>query len=222
MCAFCIPIPFSCSGCAYIAELLYPFPSSIHASSIPFSTYECLTYLPTKPNLPLTPPNSSSVSPHNANLLSAPQLSDDGSPSRPQLPTELDGSSPNNPSLKGKEAVPTFSGAVKLGVGSISGGSVSRTRTECHVYPATSNLESMHKATPIRPLTPNIDLPTMSLFGKIWGIPFPSILFVLKLQGIGLRLRGKLIMWIWVLVGYYLSSLMCMIGNLFGLIGLDL
>ncbi|KAJ8429476.1 hypothetical protein Cgig2_011062 [Carnegiea gigantea] len=110
-----------------------------------------------------TAPNSSSVSSHNANLLSAPQLSNDGSPSRPQLPADLDGSSPNNPSRKGKEAVPTFSRAVKLGVGSISVGSVSRTRTECHVYPATSNLESMHKATPIGPLTPDIDLPTMRL-----------------------------------------------------------
>lgn len=124
---------------------------------------------PNQTQSPSTAPNSSSVSPHNVNLLSAPQLSNDGSPSRPQLSTELDGSSPNNPSRKGKEAVPTFSRAVKLGVGSISGGSVSRTWTECHVYPATSNLESMHKATPIGPLTPDSDLPTISLFGKIGG-----------------------------------------------------
>lgn len=43
---------------------------------------------------PSTTPIPSSTSPHNANLFSASQLLNDGPPPRPQLPIELDGSSP--------------------------------------------------------------------------------------------------------------------------------
>lgn len=121
---------------------------------------------PSQPPLP-TADSKSSVPLHNANLLRSSQFPHDGPLPGSQLPTDLDGSSHNNPSDKDKEAISTFSWAVMLGMGSLSGGSVPRTRTECHVYPTSSNLEPTHKVTSTWPLPLDFDLPIMSLFGKI-------------------------------------------------------
>lgn len=134
---------------------------------------------PSQPSLP-TADSKSSVPLHNANLLRSSQFPHDGPLPGSQLPTDLDGSSHNNPSDKDKEAISTFSWAVMLGMGSLSGGSVPRTRTECHVYPTSSNLEPTHKV------------------------------------------KGQVDYVDTAIDGFYLSSLMCMIGNLFGLIGLGL
>lgn len=124
-------------------------------------------------------------------MLSPPQLPHDGSSSRPdQLPTDLDGNPSNYPSSKGQKAVPTFSRVVKLGMGSVSGGSVSRTRTECNVYSALGHLESTYPVTPTEPITPEFDLPTMILFGKIWGEPIPFHLIRIKTKRDWNQVRG--------------------------------
>ncbi|KAJ8424398.1 hypothetical protein Cgig2_006320 [Carnegiea gigantea] len=101
---------------------------------------------PSQPPLP-TADSKSSVPLHNANLLRSSQFPHDGPLPRSQLPTDLNRSSHNNPSEKDKEAIPTFSRAVKLRMGILSGGPVPRTRTERHVYPTSSNLEPSDKVT---------------------------------------------------------------------------
>ncbi|KAJ8427048.1 hypothetical protein Cgig2_020906 [Carnegiea gigantea] len=62
------------------------------------------------------------------------------------LPTDLDGSSHNNPSGKDKVAIPTFSWVVKLTMGSLSGDPIPRTQPEHHVYPTESKMESKNKS----------------------------------------------------------------------------
>lgn len=63
-------------------------------------------------------------------------------------------------------------------MGSVNGGSVSRTRPANLVYSSPSNLESMPTVNSTEPVTPEFNLDTMSIFGK------------------------TLVMWIWAMVGF--------------------
>ncbi|KAJ8427107.1 hypothetical protein Cgig2_029816 [Carnegiea gigantea] len=100
-----------------------------------------LTPSQTRPSSAASQP---SVPPQNANLFSASQFSHDDGSAGPQLPTDLDGDALDNPGNKAKEAIPTFSRAVKLGMGSLHGGSVSRTGAE----PPKVTAVVMPEATP--------------------------------------------------------------------------
>jgi len=104
---------------------------------------------------------------HLADLLNSSQLLHDRPSPRSQLPMDLHGSSHHNPSCKDKETIPTFSRAVKLGMGGLSGHSLPRTRSEHHVYHIESHLESKNKVISSRVTLPDFDLLTMHLFGKI-------------------------------------------------------
>jgi len=164
-----VPLPPSPQSLSlYIVEPPYFFPS--HPSSL-FSLsckHECLIFhLAT--HFPSRSPTSSSTTTPNANLFNTPQLWDDDSSSRPQLPTDLNGSPINYPSSKSPKAIPTFSKVVKLRVGSVSGGSVSRNRSKCNVYPTSTHLESTNPVFLSESVTLEFDLASMSLFGKIWG-----------------------------------------------------
>lgn len=126
MCAVYLSIHSFCPGLLSVAEPAFPI---IVCFVPPLPLLRMFDVPPSQPPLP-TANSKSSVPLHNANLLRSSQFPHDGPLPGSQLPADLDGSSHNNPSDKDMEAISTFSWAVVLGMGSLSGGSVPRTRTE--------------------------------------------------------------------------------------------
>ena len=123
-----IPCPLNLSRHLINSPASMPF-SLIHACIVFLLLLIRMSDVPPNQNHPPTVDPTSSVPSHNANLFYSSQFSHDGSPSGPQLPIDLDGCTSNNPSGKGKATIPTFSWAVKFGVGGLSGDSVPRART---------------------------------------------------------------------------------------------
>lgn len=162
---------------AYFASLLH----LRRMSSVP-SPYPQLTFVGTDSLAPS----------YHANLLNSSQLPYDGPSPTSQLLTELDGSSHHNPSSKDMETTPTFSWVVKLGMGSLGGHSLPRTRLEHHVYPIESHLESKNKVISSGVTPPDFDLPTMRLFGKICGDSIPFHLIRIKTKCDWTQVKGQI------------------------------
>lgn len=149
--------------------------------------------VPLNPDLPSTRDFPLSAPPQNANMLNSPRLSHDDPAFGSQIPTNLDGSTTYSPSSQGKEALPSFSEAVKLGMGGLSGHSVPRIRAEHNVHPPPRDLESTHKVTSTGQLPLHFDLPTMSLFGKIWGDSIPFHLIRVKTKRDWINVKGQVV-----------------------------
>jgi len=128
---------------------------------------------------------------HNAYLLNSAQLSHDGHPSRSQLPPNLDGGLTHNPGCKNQEIIPTFSQAIKLRVGGLRSGDLSRTRPECHVHPTSGNMKLANKVKAAHSSSPDFDLTTMSLFGKIWGESIPFHLIRVRTKWDWVHVKGQ-------------------------------
>ncbi|KAJ8427948.1 hypothetical protein Cgig2_023243 [Carnegiea gigantea] len=142
-------------------HFLYPCPH-------PFSSV-VTTNVFTPPSIPQSHSveSSSPNQAHHANLLHPTQLSHDGLTRGSKLPTDLDGTSSHSSGSKDKATIPTFSRAVKLGLGSLDSHSLSRIMLEYHDHPSEGHLESTYKVNSFGVTSTEFDLPTMSLFGKI-------------------------------------------------------
>lgn len=132
-----------------------------------------------------------SPSDQSANLLNTPQLPNDGSSARSQLPSDMDESTPYHPRCKSKEALPTFSRVIKLGMGSVSSDSVSRARAERAIHSAPGNMESTYMVNPTELIPSDFDLSTMSIFRKIWGDPIPFHLIRVKTKKDWTQVKGQ-------------------------------
>lgn len=125
-------------------------------------------------------------------MLHSSQLPHDDPTPRSQLPTDLDGRFTHSSSSKDKETIPTFFRVVKLGLGGLGGHSLPQTRPEHHVRPPEGHLESKNKLTSFGVTATAFDLPTMSLFGKIWGDSIPFHLIRVKTKRDWIQVKGQI------------------------------